>query len=207
MTHTLDAHERLSGIDTSKAVETPASRASATPAAAVDKFGVFAITFAIAFAILYTQFERLNWPFFTYHPAVGKVDFWMHPPRSGEGPPMYWYGWLALSFPCAALIGWAATLLSPRALLRTTVFCCILAVVWSIIFAVWVYMDETTRFDTDLVKTIGWMSGIPAVVVSLAMSYFVPMQWMQRTWASLVLIMPIWGLVILGYSLKNFFLR
>ena len=46
----------------------------------------FAITFGIAFAIVYTVFERLNWPFFTYHPAVGKVDFWMHPPRSGQGP-------------------------------------------------------------------------------------------------------------------------
>jgi hypothetical protein len=207
MTQTLDAHERIAVVGTSRGNETPASQTSATSATTADKFGVFAITFAIAFAILYTQFERLNWPFFTYHPAVGKVDFWMHPPRSGEGPPMYWYGWLALSFPCAALIGWIATLLSPRALLRTTVFGCILAVVWSIMYAVGIYMDERTRFDTDLVKTIGWMAGIPAVVVSLALSYFVPMQWVQRTWSSLVLIMPVWGLVILGYSLKNFFLR
>jgi hypothetical protein len=30
----------------------------------------------------------------------------MQRPRSDEGPPMYWYGWLALSFSGAAVIGW-----------------------------------------------------------------------------------------------------
>jgi hypothetical protein len=207
MTQTLDATERLTEVGAARTVDAPTSRDAAMSATTIDKFGVFAITFAIAFAILYTQFERLNWPFFTYHPAVGQVDFWMHPPRSGEGPPMYWYGWLALSFPCAALIGWLATLLSPRVLMRTTVFGCILAVVWSIMFAVAVFMDERTSFDADLVKTIGWTSGIPALVVSLAASYFVPMRWVQRMWSSWVLIMPVWGLIILGYSLKSYFLR
>ena len=48
----------------------------------------------ISFAILYTLFEQMNWPLFTYHPAVGKLDFWMQRARSGEGPGMYWYGWL-----------------------------------------------------------------------------------------------------------------
>src|SRR5436190_23388211 len=124
MTQTLDARERLVEVGASRTVETPASRTSATTATSTDKFGVFAITFGIAFAILYTQFERLNWPFFTYHPAVGKVDFWMQPARSGEGPPMYWYGWLVLSFPGAAILGWGATLLSYKALQRTTIFTC-----------------------------------------------------------------------------------
>jgi hypothetical protein len=165
------------------------------------------MTFAIVFAILYTQFERLNWPFFTYHPAVGKVDFWMHPPRSGEGPPMYWFGWLALSFPCAAIAGWVATLLSPRALLRATLFGCALFIFWSVAYAVGVYMDERTKFDTDLLKTIGWYSGIPAVIGAGLVSYFVPMQWVERLWTRWVLITPIFGLIILGYSLKNFFTR
>jgi len=207
MTQTLDARERLPDTTASHAVKSPTQSASTAETGTTDKFAVFAITFAIAFAILYTQLERLNWPFFTYHPAVGKVDFWMHPARSGEGPPMYWYGWLALSIPGAAILGWAATLLSLRALLRTTVFACSLFVLWSAIYACWAFMDERTKFDTDLLKSIAWMSGIPAVVAAGALSYFVPIRWAERSWTSWMLITPIVGLIILGYSLKTYFLR
>jgi hypothetical protein len=31
----------------------------------------------------------------------------MHAVCSGEGPPMYWYGWIALALPSAAIVGWA----------------------------------------------------------------------------------------------------
>ena len=122
MTQTLDVHERISQPGSSQAISEPTSTAAAVPATA-SKFGTFAFTFAIAFAILYTLLEQMNWPLFTYHPAVGKIDFWMQRPRSGEGPPMYWYGWLALSFAGAAVIGWIATLAPPRWLQRATVFC------------------------------------------------------------------------------------
>src|SRR5438874_12899444 len=112
-----------------------------------SKFGTFAITFGIAFAILYTAFERLNWPFFTYHPAVGKVDFWMQPARSGEGPPMYWYGWLVLSGAGALVLGWMATLVSDRSLQRATIFGCALALVWSGAFGIAIYLDRRTSFE------------------------------------------------------------
>src|SRR6267378_602074 len=121
MTQTLDVNERVSQLGGSQAAGAPTSTTSAATAAA-SKFGTFAITFGIAFAIIYTVLERLNWPFFTYHPAVGKIDFWMQRPRSGEGPPMYWYGWLALSFPVAAVVGWIATMVSTRWLFRATIF-------------------------------------------------------------------------------------
>src|ERR1700751_2736964 len=130
---TLDVlDERFSQLDRSGARRAP------TPATATktSTFGTFAITFGIAFAILYTVFERLNWPLFTYHPAVGKVDFWMHAARSGEGPPMYWYGWLFLSVPAALLVGFAATLVPRERLQQATFFCCSLAVVWPIAFTV-----------------------------------------------------------------------
>src|SRR5204863_692831 len=117
MTHTLDAHERTSEIGSSTATVVPKPTTTAAPAT-VSRFGTFAITFGIAFAILYTVFERLNWPLFTYHPAVGKLDFWMQRARSGEGPPMYWYGWLALAFPGALLAGWVATMIPGRWLHR-----------------------------------------------------------------------------------------
>ncbi len=202
MTQTLDANEGLARID--RPHVTPATTATATTA---SKFGTFAITFGIAFAILYTTFERLNWPLFTYHPAVGKLDFWMQPARSGEGPPMYWYGWVVLSATAACVLGWIATMISGRRLQRVTVFCCVLAVLWWTVFAIAVLWDERTSYDTELMKSYIWMSAIPALLGAAASSYFVPIQWAQRTWTAWLLIMPIGGLVILGYSLKQYFLR
>jgi hypothetical protein len=125
MTQTLDVHGSVTELR---------PRAAAAPASAArtrsNRFGAFAVTFGIAFAIIYTVCEQMNWPLFTYHPAVGKLDFGMQPARRGEGPPMYWYGWLAISFAAAAGVGWIATMVSRRGLLRATVFCCVLAVLW-----------------------------------------------------------------------------
>jgi len=203
MTQTLDVNQRVSQLGGSQAPGAP------TPATTtrVSKFGTFAITFGIAFAILYTVFERLNWPFFTYHPAVGKIDFWMQRPRSGEGPPMYWYGWLALAFPAAALVGWIATLVSTQWVLRATVFCCVLAALWPAAFGIAVFMDERTTFDTDLVRSLMWMSAIPGLAGAAVASYFIPVQWTQRVWTKLLLIVPIGGLLVLAVSLKQYFLR
>lgn len=206
MTQTLDVNQRVSQLGGSPAVSAPTST-TATATLTANKFATFAITFGIAFAIVYTVFERLNWPFFTYHPAVGKIDFWMQRPRSGEGPPMYWYGWLALSFPVAAVAGWIATLVSTRTLFRATIFCCVLAALWPATFAVWTYMDERTTFDTDLVSRIMWMSAIPGLVGAVAASYLIPVEWTARMWTRLLLIVPIGGLIVLAISLKSFFLR
>jgi hypothetical protein len=66
---------------------------SARSLAASSKFKTFALTFAIASPILYLICVSLNLPLFTYHPAVNRIDLLWSPPRSGEGPAMYWYGW------------------------------------------------------------------------------------------------------------------
>jgi uncharacterized membrane protein YdcZ (DUF606 family) len=202
MTQTLDVHERISELGGA-----PAASQSAATAVTASKAGRFVFVFGISFAILYTLFEQMNWPLFTYHPAVGKLDFWMQRARSGEGPGMYWYGWLALAFPCAALVGWVSTLVSSKWLYRATIFCCVLAILWSAIFAILVLTDGRTSFDTDLVKSMGWWSAIPGLLGALVISYFVPLQLAQRVFTSWLLIMPIGGLIILGYSLKSFFLR
>jgi hypothetical protein len=202
MTQTLDVHERISELGGARAASQSAAADVTT-----SKTARFVFAFGISFAILYTLFEQMNWPLFTYHPAVGKLDFWMQRARSGEGPGMYWYGWLALAFPCAALIGWLSTLVSSKWLYRATVFCCVLAILWSVIFAILVLTDGRTSFDTDLVKSMGWWSAIPGLVGALVISYFVPLQLAQRVFTSWLLIMPIGGLIILGYSLKSFFLR
>src|SRR5262249_9130908 len=108
MTQTLEVHQGVSQLD--RAPATAAPRAATTE---ISRAGIFPVTFGFFFMLLYRVFERLNWPFFTYHPAVGKLDFWMQRPRSGEGPPMYWYGWLVLSGMSAVAVSTIATLL-PR---------------------------------------------------------------------------------------------
>jgi len=203
MTHALDANERIAALDRPRPVDAPAP---ATSAARASKFGTFAITFGITFAILYTVFERLNWPLFTYHPAVGKVDFWMQRARSGEGPPMYWYGWLALTLPGALLAGCVATMMPRRWLYRATIFCCLLAALWSAASALAFFIADQASFDAEFLKSV-WISAVPAWVAAAAVSYFVSIEWAQRVWTSWLLIMPIGGLVVLGYSLKQYFLR
>ena len=103
MTQTLDVHQRISQPVSARTASAQATQAIAAP---TSKFGTFAITFGISFIIMYTLFERMNWPLITYHPAINKVYFWMHAaaPGSDEGPPMYWYGWIALVLPCAAIV-------------------------------------------------------------------------------------------------------
>jgi hypothetical protein len=156
--------------------------------------------------LLYTVFERLNWPLFTYHPAVGKLDFWMQRPRSGEGPPMYWYGWLVLSGMGALVVGYIATLLPRPWLYRLTVFCCVLAGLWPALLAAGIFIADQVSFDAEFLKSV-WLSAIPAVVGAAAVSYSASAQWVQRVWVSWLWIVPVGGLIVLGYSLKSYFLR
>ena len=202
MTHTLDVNQRVSQYDRATPIAPSATKAGT----ATDTFGTFAITFGIAFAILYTVFERLKWPLFTYHPAVGKVDFWMHAARSGEGPPMYWYGWLVLAIPAAIVVASAATLVPRERLQQATFFCCSLAILWPIALAVANLFTDQTSFNEQW-ATFAWFSGVPALAGAAALTYFAGLKWAERMWMSWLMIMPIGGLIVLGYSLKTFFLR
>ena len=98
MTQTLDVNARFGALDSASAT------AAATSQAKVSAFGTFAITFGISFTLLYTIYERLNWPLFTYVPAVSQIHFWLYRPLAGEGPPMYWYGWVFLAGPAALVV-------------------------------------------------------------------------------------------------------
>jgi hypothetical protein len=202
MTQTLDMNVRVSPPTSSRATAAPAS----TIRAGTSRFGTFAITFGIAFAILYTLFERQNWPLFTYHPAVGRLDFWKDLGIPEDGPPMFWYGWVVLSAAAAAVVGWIATMVSSQGLLRATTFFCVLAALWPACFALAGVIDERASFNAEFLRSV-WVSGIPAVIGAAAVSYFVSAQWTQRAWTGWLLFMPIGGLVILGYSLNQYFLR
>jgi hypothetical protein len=198
MTQALDVHGRYAELDTARVTAAPTTQAKSA-------FGTFAITFGISFTLLYTIYERLNWPLFTYQPAVGEIYFWLHRPLSGEGPPMYWYGWLSLAVPSALLIGLIATILPDQLLRRGTVFCCTLAALWPTFNSLGVALDSWGAYDADWLHSI-WLAAIPSVVVAGALTAYVPAL-SQRGWTSWLLIVPIGGLVVLGYSLNIYFLR
>ena len=84
---------------------------------------------------------------------------------------------------------------------------CFLTLIWSLAFAVAVFMDGRTAFDADLVQWLAWITAAPAFLGAAALSYFFPIQWAERIWPSWMFVMPIGGLVILAYSLKQYFLR
>jgi hypothetical protein len=201
MTQTFDVAERPSRLDSAHAKRAPASATQARE----SKSGTFAITFGIAFAILYTVFERLNWPLFTYHPVLGKLDFWRQP--AGVGPPMFWYGWMALAAAGALVVSWIATMVSGRWLRRATVFCCVLAALWpAALAALRIFIADWATFDADFLNSV-WVAAIPALVGAAAISYLVPDRLAERTWTSWLWIAPIGGLVVLGYSLQQYFVR
>jgi hypothetical protein len=90
-----------------------ATTTSATPSslASSAKFKTFAVTFALAGTVIYLLCLQFNWPLFTYHPAVNRVEWGWGPGRSGEGPAMYWYGWTATTLIVGAIVSFLATLL------------------------------------------------------------------------------------------------
>jgi hypothetical protein len=199
MTQTLDVHQNVSRLGRSQATD------SAAPTA-ISKSGIFAITFGITFAVLYTVLEQLNWPLFTYHPAVGKLDFWMQRPRSGEGPPMYWFGWLALAGIGAVAVSFVATLTPRPWLYRATVFCCVLAALWPALLVAAAFIADRVSFDAEFLKSI-WLAGALTLVGAAAISFYGSAQWVQRVWVKWLWLVPVGGLAVLGYSLKAYFLR
>jgi hypothetical protein len=171
------------------------------------KSRTFAIAFGIAFTLLYTVLERLNWPLFTYQPAVGKLYFWLHRPLGGEGPPMYWYGWIANAVIAAFIVGCITTTICGQWLRRATVFCCALTALWPTTLAVLrLYITNWATFDADFLNSV-WVEAAPAFVGAATVSYYVPSVLADRAWTSWLLIVPIGGLVVLGNSLLIYFVR
>jgi hypothetical protein len=202
MTQTLGRDERTSQLENSHAMDAPTLTAYTRA-----KLRTFAFTFGIAFTLLYTILERLSWPLFTYQPAAGKLYFWLHRPLSGEGPPMYWYGWIVNAAIAALVLGWIATIISGQWLRRATVFCCALAALWpSALAALRIYITDWATFDADFLNSV-WMAAPPAFLAAAAITYYLPSRLAERVWTSWLLVVPIVGLVVLGNSLFIYFVR
>jgi hypothetical protein len=200
MTQTLDVGEGFTQLDSSPATGAPTSTQTKA------KSGTFAITFGIAFPLLYTVYERLNWPLFTYHPVLGNLDFGRQP--TGVGPPMFWYGWIVLAAASAFVVAGIATIIPTRWLRRATVFCCALAVLWpAALTGLRIFIVDWATFDADFLNS-PWLAAIPAFVGAAVVTYYVPARLAERLWTSWLLIVPIAGLVVLGFSLlQPWFLR
>ncbi len=80
-----------------------------------SRFGVFAGTFAAAYAVLYVLAVMQNWALLTYHPATN--TFALLTGKASAGPSMYWYGWMATAAIGAALLAALVSLL-PEGLTR-----------------------------------------------------------------------------------------
>jgi hypothetical protein len=94
-----------------------ATRSSPASLAASAKFKTFAIVFSLTAPVVYVACEVFSLPLFTYHPATNRFDLGWGKGRSGEGPAMYWYGWVATMLIACTLLGWLATLL-PEGMIR-----------------------------------------------------------------------------------------
>ncbi|MSP46451.1 MAG: hypothetical protein EXQ83_11505 [Xanthobacteraceae bacterium] len=99
----------------STTTNTPASPGSV---AASATFRTFAVVLAIATPVIYTICEMRNWPLFTYHPGINRVDFGWAAAVRDQGPAMYWYGWIANTLIGSAVLGFIATMLPENATRR-----------------------------------------------------------------------------------------
>jgi hypothetical protein len=212
MTQTFDAHGGITQLGRSHAIDAPTS----TTRTETSRYGTFAITFAVAFAVLYTLLEQLNWPMFTYHPAVNKVDFWRQAARSGEGPPMYWYGWLVNATIGALAVGAIASLTPIRWVQRAIIFGSFFAVVFFVAYMIASFIYRGSgggELQFDASGTLTYSAGpnllTPSAVIALLVaavgSYFVPSRWTEKLWPGWAYVIPIPALAILGYSLLPYF--
>jgi hypothetical protein len=82
--------------------------------AASSKFRAFATVFSISGPVIYCVVQYLNYPLFTYWPAVHRFVWGFGPPSVDDGPNMLWYGWSVTTLLIATALGLIATLAPER---------------------------------------------------------------------------------------------
>jgi hypothetical protein len=124
----------------SATVETRMS-ASTSSLASSATFRTFAIIFAISTPAIYVICELANWPLFTFHPAVNRIDLGYAAGSADEGPAMHWYGWTANTLIGAAVLGLLATRLPASTVKRIP-----LSLVWIVPLVAIPIMIYSLRF-------------------------------------------------------------
>ena len=75
------------------------------------KFKAFATTFSISGPVIYCVVQYLNYPLFTYWPAVRRFVWGFGPPSAADGPNMLWYGWSLTTILIASVVGIVAMIM------------------------------------------------------------------------------------------------
>jgi hypothetical protein len=94
---------------TSKTTQ-PTSRLAASRA-----FKAFATTFSISGPVIYCVIQYLNYPLFTYWPAVHRFVWGFGPASANDGPNMLWYGWTVTTILIASALGIIAMIIPEHA--------------------------------------------------------------------------------------------
>jgi hypothetical protein len=82
------------------------------------------------------------------------------------GPPMFWYGWIALSAISAFVVACVATIIPTQWLRRTTVFCCALAALLPAALAgLRIFIVDWATFDADFLNS-AWVAAIPGFIAA-----------------------------------------
>jgi hypothetical protein len=81
----------------------------------------------------------------------------------------------------------------------------VLGAVWPICLAVLrSFGADWQSLDAEFMNSV-WAAAVPALLITAAISYAVSARFVQRVWPPLLLIVPIGGLAVLGYSLQQYF--
>jgi hypothetical protein len=122
-----------------------AKASSSSSLASSAKFRTFAIVFGVSAPIVYTISEILALPLFTFHPATYRFEWGWAPGRSGEGPAMYWYGWVAGMLVACTVLGWLATFVPERFIQKIPLALLWLLPILAIFPLVWALMPFWTK--------------------------------------------------------------
>ena len=82
---------------------------SPTSFASSTKFKTFVIVYSIIHPVMYMVSVVWRLPLFTFHPATNRIVWGYEAARSGEGPNMTWYGWIATTVIVGVIVGLVAT--------------------------------------------------------------------------------------------------
>src|SRR5262249_33747748 len=159
-----------------------------------DKVPIFALTFTVACAAIYTVCTEVNLPLLTYHPAIGEIDLLWAPER--RGPAMYWYGWMLTSALAACAVAAIATLLPGRWLQRAVTFACVGAVAYLVLYTLSLFVYDQATIELGFLKS-RWPSVGAAALVAGLVTLLMPATWTKRLWPGWSWVVPIGALCVL----------
>lgn len=171
---------------------------------ATSRTVIFATTFTIACAVVYTACTELNLPVVTYHPVSRELDLWWTPER--RGPAMYWYGWMLTSLVAAIALALVASVTPERWLQHAIMFGVLVAIGYLVTSTAALFVYERATVELEFLKS-RWLHAAVAVLVAAVLTCFAPVQWRERLWPAWTWLVPLGTLAVLGYYLTPYFTR